>query len=87
MPDRKPPKTAFLVARLILLGIEGADRFADRLFVCQHFVVPRFYALSLGAGGGLRSLTVTLPGDILFVFCKSRSYLLTVQNTNNMTCC
>ena len=42
-------------------GIEGADRFADRLLVYQHVVVSRFSALSLGAGGGLRSLIEALP--------------------------
>ena len=55
------------------VGTKGAGRCVGRLFACLRFVVSHFTALPLGAGGGQRSLIVTLPGDLFkFLFCQFR---------------
>ena len=51
-----------------LRGGEGDGRCAGRLLVYPRFVVSPFTTLPLGAGGGLRSLIVTLYEDIFLVF-------------------
>ena len=43
------------------LGKDGAGRCAGCLLVCSRGVVSRSTTLPVGAGGGLRSLIVTLP--------------------------
>ena len=46
---------------IISFRVEGANRFAGRLFVCPYFVIARLSALLLGAGGGGATILVALP--------------------------
>ena len=56
------------------MHVMAVGRCAGCLRVCPRFVVSRFTILPPGAGGGLRSLNVALPGDLSILSCGLEPY-------------
>ena len=54
------------------LGEEEAGRCAGNLLVFPHFIVSCFSTLPLSAGGGLGSLIVSLPVDLLIGIARQK---------------